>query len=93
MIRIDDIKSMVSTFKQAGMSSLEAEADSTYTSDQSFLYSAPTMLHHSGKKQTPKPKKENSAEFWLDKGLLYATYDTATELGNLDVKKYLLKNQ
>ena len=65
VIKIDDIRSMVSAFKQAA--------------DQSFSQSPPTMLQHSAKGQKPKPKKEDTAEFWLDKGMLYATYGNDKE--------------
>jgi len=78
VIQVDDIQSIVSAFKQAGTASLQAQADSTYTG-QAFSQSVPTMLHHSEKKQMPEPKKEDSAGFWLDKGLLYATYGNDKE--------------
>jgi len=78
VIKINDIQSMVSVFQQAG-TSMSAEADNMYGTDPSFSQSPPTMLHHAGKNQHPKPKKEDSAEFWLDKGLLYATYGNDKE--------------
>jgi hypothetical protein len=78
-IQIDDMKSMVSAFKKISADSLDEQADSLYTADPSFSQSAPTMLHHSDKGQMPKPGKEDPAEFWLDKGLLYATYGNDKE--------------
>jgi tetratricopeptide (TPR) repeat protein len=79
VIRIDDIKSMISAFKQASGDSTVAETDSLYTADPSFSQLAPTILQHSGKEQMTNPKKEDPAEFWLDKGLLYATYGNDKE--------------
>ncbi|MBC2717159.1 MAG: tetratricopeptide repeat protein [Desulfobacteraceae bacterium] len=78
VIKIDDIRSMVSAFKQASAASMDAEDESLYAADQSFSR-PPTMLQHSKKGQKPKPKKEDTAEFWLDKGLLYATYGNDKE--------------
>ncbi len=71
VIRIDDIRSMVSAFKLATATPMDA--------DQSFSQPPPTMLQHSAMEQKPKPKKEDTAEFWLDKGLLYATYGNDNE--------------
>lgn len=79
VIQIEDIKSMVSAFKKVSADSMGAQTDGLYTADPSFSQSAPTMLHHSDKSQIPKPGKEDSAEFWLDKGLLYATYGNDKE--------------
>ncbi len=78
IIKIDDIRSMVSAFKQAA-ASMVAENESGYGEEQSFSQSAPTILQHSLKGPKPKPKKEDTAEFWLDKGLLYATYGNDRE--------------
>ena len=79
VIRIDDIKSMVSAFKKVSADSMGAQTDGLYTADPSFSQSAPTILQDSDKEQMPKPGKEDPAEFWLDKGLLYATYGNDNE--------------
>ncbi|MEZ4565875.1 MAG: tetratricopeptide repeat protein [Desulfobacterales bacterium] len=44
-----------------------------------FSQSAPTLLQDMGKPRKPAPRKEDTAAFWLDKGLLYATYGNDAE--------------
>ena len=77
VVQTDDIRSIVAAFQQAETASATAgsiESQRTQTADGSFAQSAPTLLQDSSKSVPPAPKKENTAAFWLDKGLLYATY-------------------
>ena len=81
VIQTDDIRSIVTAFKQAGAASaaggtVDQRGDAT---DYSFSQSAPTLLQGSKKTGQPLPKKEDTADFWLDKGLLYATYGNDAE--------------
>jgi len=84
VFQIDDIRSMVSAFKQANAASLGAENEGAenkniYGTNQSFSQSAPTMRQPSQKGQQSTPKKKSPDELWLDKGLLYATYGNDKE--------------
>lgn len=74
VIQVDDIRSIVSAFKQAQAASVAAGK-----AEDDAGYAAPTLLQQSGEAQPPAPPKEDTAEFWLDKGLLYATYGNDTE--------------
>lgn len=69
VIQIDDIRSMVSAFKKASAASMAAENENIYGGGHSF----------SQKGQKPKAKKKDPSKFWLDKGLLYATYGNDKE--------------
>ncbi len=79
VIQIDDIRSMVSAFKQANAASMGPENKNIYGTNQSFSQSAPTMHQPSQKGYQSTPKKKTPAELWLDKGLLYATYGNDKE--------------
>ena len=74
VIQIDDIRSLVSAFKQASAASMAAENENIYGADQSFLKKG-----QKPKSKKLKPKKKDPSKFWLDKGLLYATYGNDKE--------------
>ena len=82
ILKTDDIRSIVAAFQQAGAASAapggpaDQRGDAT---DYSFSQSAPTLLQDMGKPRKPAPRKEDTAAFWLDKGLLYATYGNDAE--------------
>jgi len=75
IVKLDDIKSMASSFQDAAA----AATNETYAAGN--LYSQPQQSMSRPTKQRPKPKvkKEDTAEFWLDKGMLYATYGNDDE--------------
>ena len=81
VIQVNDIRSIVSAFKQASADAAGAEDGNRYTADRSLSQSRsiPTLLQNPQEGHQPAPKKEDTAEFWLDKGLLYATYGNDKE--------------
>lgn len=74
VIQIDDIRSLVSAFKQASAASMAAENENIYGADQSF-----SQKGQKPKSKKLKPQKKDPSKFWLDKGLLYATYGNDKE--------------
>ncbi|MEZ4576931.1 MAG: tetratricopeptide repeat protein [Desulfobacterales bacterium] len=82
IVKTDDIRSIVAAFQQAGAASAALGGPANQrgdATDYSFSQSAPTLLQDMGKPRKPAPRKEDTAAFWLDKGLLYATYGNDAE--------------
>lgn len=76
VVRTDDIRSIVSAFKLANT---DTASENEYAGDRSFSQSSPTVLSNSKTGRKPARQKEDTAQFWLDKGLLYATYGNDAE--------------
>jgi hypothetical protein len=78
-MKLDGIRSMASTFRSLP----DTTADSSMMDTTRDLYAPPEqqMMQPPPPQQKPKPrvKKEDTASFWLDKGLLYATYGNDKE--------------
>ncbi len=77
VLQTDDIKTLIAAFKQAeasATSETDGQDQPGKTSAAGAFQTPPTLLQDAGKIRQPAPKKEDTADFWLDKGLLNATY-------------------
>jgi len=76
-VRIKDILAMASVFQKIAAASAQDSRPDAH--GQALSDALPIMPPPSPVAQTPKPPKEDTAAFWVDKGMLYATYGNDKE--------------
>jgi len=74
-ISLEDIKSMMSFYQQQGTKQPGAVSERGYGSE----FYSPTSMQGEYTKVQKAPLDENSAQYWINKGLLYSTYGSDPE--------------